>query len=63
MSVTFPNESPDYRAARNRLLEREIELRRLMEAVAAERRSLPPAVSFRRTTPSPSAGQKARSVR
>lgn len=42
MSITFPGESPDYRAARNRLLEREIELRRLIEAVAAERRALPP---------------------
>ena len=35
-------ESPEYRAARERLLEREIELRRLTEAVAAERRELPP---------------------
>jgi predicted dithiol-disulfide oxidoreductase (DUF899 family) len=41
MSVTFPNESPEYRAARDRLLEREIELRRAMEAVAAARRALP----------------------
>jgi len=31
-----------YRAARDRLLEREIELRRAMEAVAAARRELPP---------------------
>lgn len=42
MSVTFPGESPEYRAARNRLLEQEIELRRQMEAVAAARRQLPP---------------------
>src|SRR5919109_3897540 len=42
MSVTFPGESAEYRAARDRLLEREIELRRAMEAVAAERRELPP---------------------
>ncbi len=42
MSVTFPGESAEYRAARNRLLEREIELRSQMEAVAAERRKLPP---------------------
>ena len=42
MSVTFPGESAEYRAARNRLLEEEIELRRLMEAVAVARRSLPP---------------------
>jgi predicted dithiol-disulfide oxidoreductase (DUF899 family) len=42
MSVAFPGESAEYRAARDRLLEREIELRRAMEAVAAERRELPP---------------------
>jgi predicted dithiol-disulfide oxidoreductase (DUF899 family) len=34
--------TPEYRAARDRLLEREIELRRAMEAVAAARRELPP---------------------
>ena len=38
----FPGESPEYRAARERLLEREIALRRQMEAVAAGRRELPP---------------------
>src|SRR5262245_14068427 len=42
MSVIFPNESPDYRAARNKLLQREVALRREMEAVAAEIRALPP---------------------
>jgi predicted dithiol-disulfide oxidoreductase (DUF899 family) len=42
MSVTFPNESAQYRAARDRLLEQEIELRRSTEAVAAARRQLPP---------------------
>jgi predicted dithiol-disulfide oxidoreductase (DUF899 family) len=42
MSITFPGESPEYRAARGRLLEQEIELRRAMEAVAAARRELPP---------------------
>jgi predicted dithiol-disulfide oxidoreductase (DUF899 family) len=42
MAVTFPGESAEYRAARNRLLEREIELRRAIEAVAAARRRLPP---------------------
>jgi predicted dithiol-disulfide oxidoreductase (DUF899 family) len=42
MSAHFPNESADYRAARDRLLEMEIELRRQMEAVAEERRRLPP---------------------
>jgi predicted dithiol-disulfide oxidoreductase (DUF899 family) len=42
MGVTFPGESPEYRAARERLLEQEIGLRRAMEAVAAQRRELPP---------------------
>ena len=42
MSVTFPEESAEYRAARDRLLAQEIELRRVMEAVAAARRELPP---------------------
>src|SRR5258707_9938193 len=38
----FPNESPAYRVARDRLLESEMALRRQIEAVAAERRALPP---------------------
>jgi predicted dithiol-disulfide oxidoreductase (DUF899 family) len=42
MGVAFPGESPEYRSARERLLEREIELRRAMEDVAAARRQLPP---------------------
>jgi predicted dithiol-disulfide oxidoreductase (DUF899 family) len=42
MTATFPGESAEYRAARERLLEDEIELRRAMEAVAAARRALPP---------------------
>src|ERR1700758_4620757 len=42
MDVAFPGESAEYRAARNRLLDQEIELRRAMEAVAAARRRLPP---------------------
>src|SRR5262249_10905768 len=41
-SVSYPGESAEYRAARERLLEQEIELRRAMEAVAAARRALPP---------------------
>ena len=41
MEIRYPGESAEYRAARDRLLEREIELRRQMEAVAAERRELP----------------------
>jgi predicted dithiol-disulfide oxidoreductase (DUF899 family) len=42
MSIAFPAESAAYRAARDRLLEQEVELRRAMEAVAAARRELPP---------------------
>src|SRR6266576_7258053 len=42
MSVGFPGESEEYRAARDRLLNQEIELRREMEAVATARRQLPP---------------------
>jgi predicted dithiol-disulfide oxidoreductase (DUF899 family) len=42
VSVTFPGESAEYRAARDRLLAQEIELRRAMESVAAARRELPP---------------------
>jgi predicted dithiol-disulfide oxidoreductase (DUF899 family) len=38
----FPNESPEYRQARNDLLSEEIELRRHVERVAALRRALPP---------------------
>jgi predicted dithiol-disulfide oxidoreductase (DUF899 family) len=42
MQVRFPGESAEYRRARDHLLEREIELRRAMEDVAAARRALPP---------------------
>jgi predicted dithiol-disulfide oxidoreductase (DUF899 family) len=42
MSVAFPGESAEYRAARDRLLEQEMELRRAMEELAAARRRLPP---------------------
>ena len=42
MSVAFPGESEQYPTARDRLLVREIELRRATEAVAAARRELPP---------------------
>jgi predicted dithiol-disulfide oxidoreductase (DUF899 family) len=41
VAISFPGETAEYRAARERLLQREIELRRAMEAVAAERRRLP----------------------
>lgn len=39
--VRFPNESEDYRRARNALLAEEIELRRHIERVAEQRRALP----------------------
>ena len=42
MSISFPGESPEHRAARDRLLKQEVELRRATEAVAAARRALPP---------------------
>jgi predicted dithiol-disulfide oxidoreductase (DUF899 family) len=42
MSVRYPGESEEYREAREKLLEQEIELRRQMEEVAAARRELPP---------------------
>jgi predicted dithiol-disulfide oxidoreductase (DUF899 family) len=38
----YPNESATYRAARNELLVEEIELRRHLERVASQRRTLPP---------------------
>jgi predicted dithiol-disulfide oxidoreductase (DUF899 family) len=38
----FPNESREYREARDVLFQREVDLQRQMEAIAAERRSLPP---------------------
>jgi len=41
MGVSFPGESAEYRAARDRLLEMEIDLRRSMESVAGARRELP----------------------
>jgi predicted dithiol-disulfide oxidoreductase (DUF899 family) len=40
--VRMPHESPEYRAARTALLAQEIELRRHIERVAAQRRALPP---------------------
>jgi predicted dithiol-disulfide oxidoreductase (DUF899 family) len=41
-TARFPDESAEYRAARNELLAEEIELRRHIERVAAKRRALPP---------------------
>jgi predicted dithiol-disulfide oxidoreductase (DUF899 family) len=40
--LRYPNESPDYRRARQALLAEEIELRRHIERVAEQRRRLPP---------------------
>src|SRR5579859_1716753 len=40
--LRYPNESPDYRRARQALLVEEIELRRQIERVARMRRALPP---------------------
>jgi predicted dithiol-disulfide oxidoreductase (DUF899 family) len=40
--IRFPGESEEYRRERDRLLEAEIELRRTVERVAAQRRALPP---------------------
>ena len=40
--VRMPNESAEYRRARTALLAEEIELRRHIERVAAQRRALPP---------------------
>jgi predicted dithiol-disulfide oxidoreductase (DUF899 family) len=40
--VRFPNETADYRAARTKLLQEEIELRRHIARVAEQRRALPP---------------------
>ena len=37
----YPNESAEYRAARNELIVEEIELRRHLERVASQRRALP----------------------
>src|SRR5687767_6880142 len=39
--MNFPNESKEYRAARDKLLAAEIELRKQVETVAAQRRKLP----------------------
>jgi predicted dithiol-disulfide oxidoreductase (DUF899 family) len=39
--VRFPGESDEYRAARGKLMDAEVELRRAAEAVAAARRGLP----------------------
>ena len=43
-SKPYPNDSAAYREARTTLLAEEIELRRHIERVAAQRRALPPGV-------------------
>jgi predicted dithiol-disulfide oxidoreductase (DUF899 family) len=63
VSLTFPGESAEYRAARIRLLEQEVQLRRAMEAVAAARRELPPGERFPRTTSSRRPAPTARRAR
>jgi len=40
-AIRFPGESQEYRLARNQLLAEEVELRRTIERVAAQRRALP----------------------
>ena len=52
MGVTFPNESPEYRAARDKLLQREVSLRREMEAVARRSEHFRQVGRFPRTTSS-----------
>ena len=56
--VHFPNESADYRRARQELLAEEIELRRHIERVAELRRALPPGGEVKKNTSS-----KARAAR
>ena len=41
-SLHYPNESPEYRAARDALLDEELALREQIERVAKQRRALPP---------------------
>jgi len=45
--VRFPGESDSYRVARDKLLDAEIEMRRTIESVAAQRRTLPPGGEIR----------------
>jgi len=40
--LSYPNETAEYRTARNALLDAEMELRRQLERIAAMRRALPP---------------------
>jgi predicted dithiol-disulfide oxidoreductase (DUF899 family) len=58
-SVRFPNESPEYRRAREQLLAEEIELRRHIERVAEMRRALPPGGAVTKTYGFDGEGHKA----
>jgi Bacterial protein of unknown function (DUF899) len=49
--IHFPNESPQYRRARNALLEQEMELHRQVERVAAQCQALPPGPPQRSARP------------
>ena len=57
--VRFPNESAEYRRAREQLLTEEIELRRHIERVAALRRALPPGGAVTKTYEFEGEGSKA----
>ena len=59
----YPGESPEYRAARDQLLEQEVRLRREMEAVAEARRSLPPGGVVPEDTGDGAVGSLERTVR
>jgi predicted dithiol-disulfide oxidoreductase (DUF899 family) len=48
-AMRFPNESAEYRRAREALLTEEIELRRHIERVAEQRRALPPGGEVKKT--------------
>jgi len=50
--IHYPNETREYRAARNALLAEEIELRRHIERVADQRRALPAGAPSRKTSTS-----------
>src|SRR3546814_12798530 len=45
LHLSFPNESTEYRTARNALLDAEIALRRQLNTVATQRRPLPPDIA------------------
>ena len=61
--IHFPSESPQYRRARNALLEQEMELRRQVERVAAQRRALPPGGEIPEDYVFEAAGDRGRSMK